>query len=124
MTEHLYPTSLADLALAPVLIGVERNLAPLRESKDLQFDLAVVLNDDASFYRTQRERAGRLQRCAVRGVDLHGWSIDPAEDLHGLVLSHGEFTVSIMFGRQLVSYVTDGPVNRRAIPGKRGIAAE
>lgn len=106
MTEHLHPNSVADLALAPVLIGIERNLARLRDSRDLQFDLAVELNDDDSFYHSPRERAGRLQRCATLGVDLHGWLVSPTEDLHGLEVSHGGFTVSVMFGERLVGYVT------------------
>jgi hypothetical protein len=66
MTEHLHPNSVADLALAPVLIGIERNLARLRDSRDLRFELAVELNDDDSFYHSPRERAERLQRCATR----------------------------------------------------------
>jgi hypothetical protein len=108
MTEHLHPTSVADLALAPVLIGIERNLAPLRDSKDLELSLAIALNDDDGFYHTPGERAGRLLRCATRGLDLHGWSVTPTADLHGLTVSHGEFTVSIMFGGQLVRYVAAG----------------
>lgn len=106
MTEHLYPTSIADLALAPVLIGIERNLARLRDSNDLQFELAVELNDDDSFYHSPRERAERLQRCATRGVDLHGWQVSPTDDLHGLDVAHGGFTVSVMFGERLVGYAT------------------
>ncbi len=105
MSEHLHPSSVADLALAPVLIGIERNLARLRESKDLQFELAVELNDDDSFYGTPHDRAGRLQRCAIRGVDLHGWHVTPTGDLHGLAVSHGGYTVSLMLGERLTSYV-------------------
>jgi hypothetical protein len=116
MTEHLRPSSVADLALAPVLIGIERNLAWLRNSKDLQLDLAVALNDDDSFYYLPRERALRLQRCVVRGLDLHGWRVNPTEDLHGLAVSHGDFTVSLMFGAELVRYVAEhrlfGPSSR------------
>lgn len=117
MSEHLHPKSVADLALAPVLIGVERNLAWLRNSKDLQFDLAVVLNDDDNFYYLPHERARRVQRYVVRDVDLHGWRVNPTEDLHGLAVSRGEFTVSLMFGKELVDYVTE---HRLARPSGRG----
>ncbi len=111
MTEHLHPSSVADLALAPVLIGIERNLARLRDSKDLQFELAVELNDDDSFYKSPRARACRLQRCAIRGVDLHGWQVTPTDDLHGLAVSHGDYTVSVMVGERLTGYIAGIAVN-------------
>ena len=52
-----HPHSAADLALAPVLIGIERNLARLRDGADLEFALALALNDDASWYHSAAERA-------------------------------------------------------------------
>jgi hypothetical protein len=107
MAEHMHPRTVADLALAPVLIGIERNLARLRGSRDLQFDLAVVLNDDDSLYYLPSERALRVQRYALRDVDLHGWLVNPTADLHGLAVSHGEFTVSVMFGKQLADYIAE-----------------
>jgi hypothetical protein len=108
MTEHLHPTSTADLALAPVLISIERNLARLRDSDDLQFALALDLNDDKSLYHSPHQREERLRRCAIRDVDLHGWTVSPTPDLYGLAVSHGDFTVSVMLGRQLTRYVTTG----------------
>jgi hypothetical protein len=105
MTEHLHPTTVADLALAPVLLTIERNLAALRTCDDLSYALALELNDDDSLYHTPAERAGRLQRYAVRFVDLHGWEVSPTEDLHGLAVSHGQFCVPIMLGGRLVDYV-------------------
>lgn len=108
MAEHVHPTNIADLSLAPVLIGIERNLAWLRDSSDLQYALAVELNDDDSFYHSPDERAERVRRCAVRDVDLHGWHVAPTQDMYGLAVSHGEFTVSVMLGRQLTGYVADG----------------
>jgi hypothetical protein len=105
MTEHLHPATVADLALAPVLLSIERNLAALRSAADLSYTLALELNDSDSRYRTPAERAGRLQRCAVRFVDLHGWDVRPTDDLHGLAVTHGQFTVPIMLGKRLVDYV-------------------
>ncbi len=99
------PHSTADLALAPVVIGIEQNLAPLRTSSDINYDLALALNDDDGWYRTAAERAGRLQRSAVRDVDLHGWDVRPTADLCGLAVTHGEYCVSIMFGRSLTDYI-------------------
>ena len=109
MTEpHPHPHSPADLALAPVLINIERNLAALRESKDLDFSLALELNDDASWYSTPQERADRILKSATRQVDLHGWTVSPTPDRCGLAVSHGEYTVSLMFGKQIAGYVEHG----------------
>ena len=102
------PHSPADLALAPVLIELERNLARLRAGDDLELLLELDLNDQELFYHGPAERAGRLQDFATREVDLHGWSVTPTPDLYGLAVTHGEYTVSLMFGQRLVEYVRDG----------------
>jgi hypothetical protein len=102
------PHSAADLALAPVVISLERNLAGLRDSDDLEFELALELNDDASFYQDEAGRARRILWGATRNVDLHGWTVSPAPDLQGLAVSHGSHTVSIMFGKQLANYIEHG----------------
>jgi hypothetical protein len=102
------PHSPADLALAPVLIELERNLARLRAGDDLELQLELDLNDQELFYHGPAERAGRLQDFATREVDLHGWSVTPTPDLYGLAVTHGEYTVSLMFGQRLVEYVRDG----------------
>jgi len=105
---HPRPHDVADLALAPVLINIERNLAMLRESDDLEFSLAMHLNDDGRQYTTAGGRAGRIQAYATRDVDLHGWTVRPTPDLQGLAVSHGEYTVSIMLGKQVATYVEHG----------------
>ena len=86
---HTSPAFSADLALAPVLIGIERNLARLRDGADLEFALALALNDDKSWYHSAAERARRLLQAAIREVDLHGWTVSPTPDWHGLAVSHG-----------------------------------
>ena len=108
MTEHLYPHSVADLELAPVLISIERNLAVARDATDLEFTLALELNDDDSIYHSPTERARRIQRFATRGVTLHGWNVYPSADKHGLAVWHGDFTVTLAFGEQLTDYVRCG----------------
>jgi len=105
---HPRPHDVADLALAPVLVNIERNLAQLRESDDLEFSLALDLNDDGRRYTTAGERSGRVQAYATREVDLHGWTVTPTPDLQGLAVSHGEYTVSIMLGKQVANYVEHG----------------
>ena len=109
------PHSATDLALAPVLISIERNLARLRESEDLNFELALELNDDDSWYHTAEERAGRVRECALRDVGAHGWAVSPTPDLYGLAVSHSGYTVSLMLGERLTGYVTRGlPATRNA----------
>jgi hypothetical protein len=100
-----HPHSVADLSLAPVLIQIERNLKWLRASDDLEFSLALELDDNGSMYRSPAERADRIARCAIRNVDLHGWQVRPTADLHGLSVQHGEYEVSLMLGKQLAGYV-------------------
>lgn len=108
MTERLYPHSVADLELAPVLISIERNLAELRDTTDLEYTLVLELNDDDILYHSATERARRIQRFAIRGVSLHGWNAYPAGDRHGLAVWHGDFTVTLAFGKQVTDYVLNG----------------
>jgi hypothetical protein len=105
-----HPHSAADLALAPVLISIERNLARLRDSTDIEYELALKLNDDGHWYHDAAERVHRLQRFATRNVDLHGWNVSPTQDLHGLAVEHGEYRVSIMLGKRLADYAAQGIV--------------
>ena len=56
-----HPHSPADLALAPILINIERNLARVRDSEDLEYALALALNDDGGWYPSAAERAERVQ---------------------------------------------------------------
>ena len=105
---HPRPHSVTDLALSPVLVSIERNLAWLRDNDDLQYALAIELNDNDSQYPAAGERARRIQTAATRNVDLHGWTVTPTADLQGLAVSHGQYTVSIMFGRRVADYVEHG----------------
>jgi hypothetical protein len=110
------PHSPADLSFAPVLIGIERNLARLRASDDLDRALALDLNDDDGWYHGSDERALRVQRAALRGVDLHGLQVRPAPDRSGLEVSHGEYAVSLMFGRALTDYIDNGAARAASRP--------
>jgi len=106
------PHSPADLALAPVLISIERNLAQARDSDDLEYALALALNDDGGWYASAAQRADRVQQLATRNVDLHGWHVTVALDRQGLVVEHGHYRVTVMLGRRLADYV-DGDVTTR-----------
>lgn len=108
MTERLYPHSVADLELAPVLISIERNLAVLRGATDLEHALVLELNDDEGFYHSSIQRARRIRRFATRGVSLHGWNVNPSTDRYGLAVSHGDFSVTLAFGEPVTNYVLTG----------------
>ena len=116
---HLHPHSPADLALAPVLINIERNLAAVRDSEDLEYALALVLNDDSAWYHSAKERAGRVEQLATRDVDLHGWHVSPSPDLQGLVIGHSDYRVSVMFGKRIAEYVEYGRAVQQAAPATR-----
>ena len=100
-----YPHSAADLALAPVLLNLEQNLAALRDSRDLEYSLALELTDDSAFYHTAAERARRMESAATRNVDLHGWRVRTTPDMYGLVVEHGDYKVTLMLGSQLTEYL-------------------
>jgi hypothetical protein len=108
------PHSPADLALAPVLITVERNLTRLRESGDIEYTLALELGDDAAHYRNAAARADRVRRAATRDVDLHGWHVYPTEDLQGLAVERGQNRVSLMLGKRLANYIEWGTAAQSA----------
>jgi hypothetical protein len=103
-----HPHSPADLALAPVLINIERNLEQVRDSDDLDYALALALNDDSHWYHSAAERADRVRQYAIRSVDLHGWQVTPTQDLTGLAVEHSGYRVSLMLGRQLADYIEHG----------------
>ena len=103
-----YPHSGSDLALAPVLIQLERNLELLRTAGNIPFELALELNDTESLYATPESRAARVVRAATRNLNLHGLDVRPSADLNGLSVSHGEYRVSLMLGARLAEYVRSG----------------
>ena len=104
----MHPHSPADLAIAPVLIQIERNLDLLRRADDLVLELALELNDTESLYETPASRAARIVRAATRNVNLRGLEASPTADLHGVSVTHGEFRVSLMLGGHVVEYVERG----------------
>ena len=105
----IYPHTIRDLALAPALIHIEDNLQLLRGSDDLLFALALELDDMEDQYRSPVDRAKRVQKAATRNVNLHGLTVRPTDDLHGLEVAHDEYRVSVMLGKQLVEYVEHDP---------------
>ena len=100
------PHSPADRALASVLIAIEQRLAQLRASDNLELMLSLDLNDEELFYHGPAERAARLESFATWEIDLEGCTVQPTPDLYGLAVQHDGHTVSVMFGKRLIGYVT------------------
>jgi hypothetical protein len=105
---HPRPHSVADLALAPVIIGLEDNLTRLRDSDDLESELAAELKDDPGSCPGEADRLRRILKAATHNVNLHGWAVTSTPDMQGLAVSHGQHTISIMFGKQLANYIEHG----------------
>jgi hypothetical protein len=99
------PHAAAGHALAVALIEIERNLERLRASDDLEVLLELDLNDEDMLYHGPDGRARRLEEFATREIDLHGCTVRPTPDRYGLAVQHGEYTVSVMFGKRLAGYV-------------------
>lgn len=116
-----HPHSAADLAMAPVLISLERNLERLRDSRSPDFELTLELNDDSGWYHTPADRAERIRRSAIRDVDLHGWQVRATDDLQGLAVEHGAYRVSLMLGDRLAGYIRTGALPDR--PPRAGAPA-
>lgn len=104
----LLPHSAGDLALAPVLISLERNLDVLRTCDDVAFELALELNDMEYRYTSPEARALRVLKAVVRNVNLHGLDVGPTDDLSGVSVTHGEYRVSLALGSRLATYVVHG----------------
>lgn len=109
--------SAADLALAPILIAIEQNLTRLREAGDPGYALAAELGDARVSYRRPAERAARIRNAATRGVDLHGWKVQPTPDLQGLAVERGDYRVSVMLGKRLADYAEWGTAAQSAAFG-------
>lgn len=104
MSAHL-PHAATAHALATALVEIERNLERLRASDDVEVPLQLDLNDADWLYHGPAERAERLEKFAIREIDLHGCTVQPTADRYGLAVQHGEYTVSVTFGKRLVEYV-------------------
>lgn len=101
----VYPHSRSDLALAPVLIRIERNLERLRECDDLVHALATAGGVTEA---SPHARAEQVVRAATHGVSLHGLIASPTPGLDGVFVAHGEYRVSLLLGSRISEFVRHG----------------
>jgi hypothetical protein len=52
--------------------------------------------------------AHRIQAFATRRVSLHGPECFPSQDRYGLAVWHGDFSVTLAFGKAVTDYVQNG----------------
>jgi hypothetical protein len=106
------PRNPKDLALAPVAVGIDKNVQRLR-SKDtesgIEFELQLEL-DRPSFDNTRDERAARVLALAVRDVDMLGWSAAITEDGSGVRLTGGSVSLDISLGAVTQRFIDRMPV--------------
>jgi hypothetical protein len=102
----LRPKAPADLALAPVAVGVDLNLRRLRDKSGVEIaeDLVMQLNQPAPA-ETRDARARQVLQVAVRGVDLHGWTAKISSDATRLQLRGGSVTLDLGLSAELHRYI-------------------
>jgi hypothetical protein len=86
------PHDVTDLALAPVVLSIDRQLESFSglDAKDITFRIA--LETDREPHNAAR-RADAVLETITRSVDLHGWEI--AWTSRGLRLAHDAHSVTL-----------------------------
>lgn len=103
------PKTPADLALAPVAVGVDLNLQHLRDRTpaEIETELAFALNVDTTRGdRAERERW--LVEAATRFVNLHQWTASITEDACRLRLHGGSVSLDLGLSASLMRYLELG----------------
>jgi hypothetical protein len=103
------PKTPTDIGLAPVAVGLDRNLEFFRDSSaaEIGFHLDLEL-DRPERSATAQERSERVAAVAVRNVELHGWSAAVTEDHCRLRLTGGSVTLDLGLSANIMRYIEDG----------------
>jgi len=88
--------------------GMEMFLASKKSAVFSQYRRPEETPVFVSQYKSAVQRADRIRQYAIRDVELHGWQVRPTQDFYGLAVEHGDYQVSLMFGKQLTGYVEHG----------------
>jgi hypothetical protein len=103
------PKSPIDLALAPVAVELDLNLAPMRDATDEEIGFHLDLElDRPERHASAQERIDRVLEAAVRNVDLHGWTPTVTEDHCRLRLSGGSVSLDLGLGAAIMRYIDGG----------------
>jgi hypothetical protein len=102
----LLPKEAADLALAPVAVQIDQNLARIRDMSVEQIgaDLALQLNDVPARDDAD-ERADRVREVALRFVEMHGWEAEVTHDYARLRLTGGSVSIELGLSATVRDYI-------------------
>ena len=104
-----YPKQQKDLALAPVAVGIDRNLQRMRDGSpyDVLAELELELDRPAACAERE-ERAGLVLRQALRDVDLHGWKASVTDDGCRIHLDGGSVSLDLGLSASIAQYIDEG----------------
>jgi hypothetical protein len=104
--ETMAPRSLQDLSLAPVAVGIDRNLQRLRgkSAADIEREMELEL-DTPAVWDDAEQRREHLLAFAVRNVDLHDWDTAITDDCSAIRLSGGSVTLDVALSRTVCEYL-------------------
>jgi hypothetical protein len=103
------PKAPADLALAPVAVAIDVNLAALRDAPaaEISYQLDLAL-DHPEHEGSAAERAARVLALAVRNVDLHAWRATITDDHCRLHLAGGSVSLDLGLSAAVRDYIESG----------------
>lgn len=104
-----YPKQQKDLALAPVAVGIDRNLQRMRDVSPHDVLAELELELDRPAMCTERvERAELVLRQALRDVDLHGWTANVTDDGCRIHLDGGSVSLDLGLSAGIIRYLEEG----------------
>jgi hypothetical protein len=98
----LLPHDTADLALAPVMLHLEHEIAFFSDLSPEEVAHRIVLETNSQ-PRTYDERRDALVQSLTRFIDLHGWDI--AVNERGVRVSHHQNAVTIGLPKSVHAYL-------------------
>jgi len=101
----LLPKEPTDLALAPVAVQIDRNLAQIRDMTPEEIRVNVALQLNAVTSDTDSGRAEQIQDVAVRAVEMHNWRADVSADFTRLKLSGGSVSLELGLSDSIRRYI-------------------
>ena len=98
----LLPHDIDDLALAPVVLGIDQRLAELGALAPHALLMRVAVESDRPDW-TREQRESGLLTTVGRFIELHGWAL--SWDARGLRVAHGGHSVVLGVPASLTAYI-------------------
>ena len=105
----LRPKYPKDLMLAPVAVGIDRNLQRMRDgtARDVEAELELEFDTPADEL-DRKQRTELVLRQALRDVDLHGWTAAVTDDGFRLRLDGGSVSLDLGLSGGIARYIENG----------------